>query len=226
MSINFERKMTMKQRLKRLNRGIVLGVLVMLAFAIYITVDNAMFKSKEKDEIEKVISGFVNDAAQACVYTGSATDKDSILNFYDKQADPGCKDALNKYWDHSEALEKYNEASLFGEYYTTKDDIVQEMTPLRDYMDNGYATPSVMSYFSKIDCTTTIESLKRNGAGATAIITVRYDATGSGVPILVCPVGVDYIEAGSGSQVSTSESYRIELYKQDGEWKIVGSTWN
>lgn len=216
----------MKQRLKRLNRGIVLGVLVMLAFAIYITVDNAVFKSKEKDEIERVISGFVNDAAQACVYTGGAADKDSILNFYERQAEAGCKDALNKYWDHSEALEKYNEASLFGEYYTTKDDIVQEITPLRDYMDNGYATPSVMPYYSKIDCTTTIESIKRNGAGATAIITVRYDATGSGVPILVCPVGVNYVEAGSGSQVSTSESYRIELYKQDGEWKIVGSTWN
>ncbi len=215
----------MKHRLKRLNRGIVLGILVVIAFVIYLAVDNAVFKSKEKDEIESVISGFVSDAAQACVYTGSAKDKESILTFYERQAEAGCKDALNKYWEHSDALEKYNEASLFGEYYTTKDDIEQEMTPLRDYMDYGDNTPAVMPYYSAIDCTTTIESIKRNGAGATAIITVRYDATGSGVPILVSPIGVNYIEAGSGSQVSTSESYRIELYKQDGQWKIVGSTW-
>lgn len=216
----------MKHRLKRLNRGILLGVLVLLAFAIYITADNALFKSKEKDEIEKVISGFVNESAQACVYTGSATDRDSILKFYEEQAEPGCKEALNKYWDHSEALEKYNENSIFGEYFTTKDDIVQEMSPLKDFLDNSYDTSSAMPYFSKIDCTTTVESLKRNGSGATAIVTVRYDAMGSGVPILAGPIGVDYVEAGTGSQVSTSESYRIELYKQDGEWKIVGSDWH
>lgn len=90
--------MKFKLFLKRMNRGVALGIAVMIAFAIYLPVDKYKFK-QAKPEIEKMIIDYIDELCEVSVADGAISRPD---NKYTDEEIENLKQSylstINKYW--------------------------------------------------------------------------------------------------------------------------------
>lgn len=211
----------MKPKLKKINRGVVLTILVAIVFIIYTAASNSAFKKREADEIKELIISYTNQLAQISVY--SDEDGDQLTCDWVKQSSQQARRLIQEYWGDSEYLENYNSSMFSYTYYYLKSDVLRDI----EY-SGGCFTPT--DYITSITSTVSITSIHKNGAnGATVKFNITYKVCGEGQPAIYTLTGLNSVYSklskDTPSTYSTDYGATAELYKEDGQWKIVGIDW-
>lgn len=225
----------MQKFLKRVNRGLVLLILMLVVFVIYVIADTTSFK-KNKPELKSIVDAYVTEIAANAV-TPEQYRKDSKTTL-PKEAMDSLNDAsqklIDKYW---KSAPENDFSYLYG---FSKDEVASEWKhqPTSDinwHTDNGYVTKWA-PYLNDSSV-----SIKKSGSNV-ATVTLSYNIVISyvGNPLVLFPTGAFdaanmggyyYVVDGSGnmnSNVSDTETtvsldtdLSFTLSKEDGEWKII-----
>lgn len=206
----------MKQKLKKINRGLVLGAVLIVVMIFVIIGDNRRFK-KEKPVIKERIGAFIDDLDDWSVTPEKYQDVSVKYSPEDKQKEiTGFAEMVDKYWYATDDIaydfwgnNKSDFRSLINEKF--RDDRM------------GYIIENKLSLGSV--------KIKKDGPDAAmaecsidAVATVADDAT------VISPAGlfsasgyrdVDEMEKGI-YKINQSYQCTIYLLRVDGEWKITG----
>lgn len=208
----------MKRFIKRMNRGIVLAVILVVVMTVYIIVDLNHFKS-EKPDIEKVVTDFVSgldEFSQApeeyrfnsATYEGSA--KDDFVKSYNSYID--------KFWatDDEEDINSYNWAQRKSDMKSAVYDYIDS---LRNF------NPTKCSYEMN-GC----ESISKDGPNRAKVTGTFYvNVEGTSDSVYIAPDGTESFiwDDGTGNYKNKLMGINTEMYIElvlkrtsDG-WKIV-----
>lgn len=222
----------MKKFLKRANRGLILGGIILVILVIYLVIDYATF-SAQKDDIANVVKGYIAEI------DALNTDADSFdeTKFDDTMAK--IQTILDTYFcdkSGSQGSYVYTKSKLYTEYAESK-------TWVELQADGSSITDADYEYSNF--------SVKKNGPGS-AYVTVNltynyvieipsasfnYDDADSEDSYVMAdfgvfgPTGFSFIDPEvstydleASETITRNESltaiYYLELYKVDGEWKI------
>lgn len=209
------------RRLKKFNRGLILGLVLVIGLVIYITVENQIFKS-EVPEIEALFNGYMSEMEKYAVipekYIGYEGDipteeLDALKNDY--------VEFLNRYWTPK------------------KEDNVRYCNNLDMIMDNyNFISNYPYEYITEYSSMATGVEIKKNGPeGARIDCNIRIDVTGTPKAEILTASWNEQVEWYSNdmsvysedyesqpktlSQYTISGEYTFYLEKTDGEWKIT-----
>ncbi len=215
----------MKKKLKKMNRGLILGAILIIIVVIYVIVDYARFSSEKtiiKSNLEEYLEKFVNASIMEDLNYSKESDNyknlSNIINTY------WCdKKITNQNWNftYPRMLQELN--NRFSTSSTSKDN---------EYMDwsNGYIFET--SYNIK---NMTIKKAGPNLAKVTG--TIIYDISSSDIGSFIFPFSDGYIDYYDynydGKQQSISKDkyiaskvenqFEVYMYREDGNWKIAES---
>lgn len=202
----------MKAKLKRINRGVVLTVITALVFIIYTVASNSSFKKREAEQIKDMITVYVEQMAQCSVTASDDAE-------HTDQSTQQVRKLIADSWEDSDYLKSYNESMFADNYYYTKGDLMQSV----EYAENSATSTD---YITSVTSSVTVTSIHKNSAhGATATVNVTYKICGSGEPGLYSLAGIEpiYSPLSEDSPATlTARNVTVQLYKDDGRWKIVG----
>ena len=199
-------------KLRKINRGIVLGCVLAVATAGYVVYDNVQF-SKNKDAISSTVEDYLTQLAETRC---STKDQEKLADSY--------ADIINKYW--------INDSTLMNElmYTPTKSEMLL-------YLDTAVEDCKPTGYFTDYDINIQKIKVKKYGPNG-AIATVNYQTSNEfyGTPLDINGWGVttvdneNYDSNGNYNtdpsikyeQTGTYEDAEIYIKQVDGEWKIYG----
>lgn len=202
----------MKTRLKRINRGVVLTVITAIVFIICTAVSNSSFKNREAEQIREMLTSYVEQMAQCSVLPKSTEESAG-------QSANEVRKLIADNWEESEYLKSYNQSMFADNYYYIKSDLMQEI----EYAGSSFTSTD---YITSVTSSVTVTSIHKNSAnGATATVNVTYRICGSGEPGLYCLAGLEPLYGALSEDTPTTATaldVTVQLYKDDGRWKIVG----
>lgn len=209
--------MTFKKFLKRANRGLILGLVLLIGLSIYIAVDETRFR-KEKPGISQMMNEYLEDIAKFGIFPEEYQQAGKTIPKEAKEA---------KLQENKQVIEKYWGTDFSESWQMKKADFTREMESMVEENSNGGG------FISKLTTKPTKEpSIKKNGPNA-AIVSFDYtlvvEYTGNVVVNL--PTNTMYtsdMSEGSGEEqlkqkkrLTLEGDASMELEKQNGEWKIV-----
>lgn len=208
-----ERNDNMKNKLKRINRGLVLGGIIIVVMVFYIIIDARNFKS-EKPQIEQTVSDFVTELAEFNVTPEkyrtdgieySTEDAEKRISEFEKFTD--------KYWTAGEpALDDFGWASYMSTFRSSMKDVI-------DQVDRGYIT-SYSAQPSNVE----ISKDGPNAAIVTCEINTLYTCINNS--IIISPMGNDdyYDDTPYEDEmlkVSRSFECTFNMERTSDGWKII-----
>lgn len=191
---------------RKINRGIVLGAVILAATAAYVVYDNAQF-SKYKPDIEKTVDAYLSDLCKANVDASAANSKEPFENI------------INKYWAGG------GSSNAFDYNNSTKTDALSNL----NFDAEGYGSIESMDYYTEdID-------IAKYGPDC-AIVTLLYSTNSVyyGDPAYYDGYyntfsSVDYNE-GKRPAADLKQQMTIQYFNSsfilrltDGEWKIINA---
>ena len=199
-------------KLRKINRGIVLGCIALVATASYVIYDNIQF-SKNQTTIANSIESYLDDLSNARC---SVKDKNDLVDTY--------KDVIGKYWTSSDFI---NSGDIT---FTSKTQLISDIDDcLKNYDITGYFVNSNI----KVD-DVSVSKYGNNGA----IATVEYKAASEfyGAPLNIeggmanqvdnenytFEDGINTDPNNHYKQI-TSYSDTFYLTSVDGKWMIAGA---
>jgi|LSQX01.2.fsa_nt_gb hypothetical protein len=224
--------LTIRNVIRRVNRGIVLAVLLVLGLIGYLVYDNARFNNTEKDAIKNMLEEYASVAGDL-----------NILP--DQERVPGKKpseEAVKKKLEENRAvLEKY--LTTLKEYESQYNDAVRSLETI--FKENAESC----AYVTDCEFTvTSVKNLKKNGPRhALADIDIKVNMKTIGKPGFFTMTGEQstsgdrfyvYHEKGEFESEPETENeidtktytysweyslYRAQLEKTDGRWKIASA---
>ncbi len=204
----------MKLRLRRINRGIVLGLAAIIVFAGYISYSSSRFKNHERDIIEQTVKSYASEILQCSV--SSSTDANDSASA--KMREDAAREVVEKYWMQSDFIDDYNKSPTTPNYYSTKKDYLSGIS--------GYSENPPSGYISSASCDVVVTKIKKNGAsGATVSVKVTYQLCGTQTPFFfgMAELTNFWQELSPDKLWEYSYEGNLQMYKDDGEWKIVGA---
>lgn len=223
----------MKQKLKRINRGIVLAVIILVVLTVYVAASAQSFKSTERDRIEEFLTSYSQDILQCSVIPADCIGTEGQNQAMSDNA-AKAKEIIEKSWIQSEALENYNcQVDMTTSYYNLKSDYLLNT----ERNGSGIDSSNAAGVITDASCKLKITKIKQNGPnGATVTADITYYLSGRSNPsfygvgdVLVYyfyGIGdvIDYYSDNLSSKPSKLSYHDLELqlYKEDGEWKIAG----
>ena len=192
----------MKKFLKRANRGLMLGGIILIALIIYIVIDYSRFSS-EKDTIKKQIVSYMDSFFKQL----EANDYDALLKL------------VNENWTGKPVMSEY--------YFTDMTDMSSQISNAADMMSNEAVKNSYK--VSDVSYRITSTSVKKAGPNM-ASVTLTYTITlnNSLSRELILPFGIydGYYgddEADSDVKQYTcilQGEYTLYMYNESGTWKF------
>ncbi len=223
----------MKKYLKRVNRGIVLFILMIIVFIIYVIADTISFRDN-KPVVKSVLDNFMTELAVCNVAPEAAQSADSAVRAGAEEAwTKQVEDLTNKYFCYAG-----NKESAFFYYGTAKSEWLRNA---KNMVSDCCGTKQ-QGYVLNCDCKMDEKSLKISKSGvniASVEVTYRYTVAYAGNPSILIPGGYDmrmhhllnwYSEdqeatfdrnVQNTAVVDVFTSYMMK--KVDGEWKIMYS---
>ena len=201
-------------KLRNINRGLALGLVVAVGTTAYVIVDNSNFKNKSKPEIETISKKLVEDVAQSNV---------------------GSYQTAKENWN--KIIEDYfMEYSNSGDYYLKKSDFKRFLDDGAEMLD-GEITKSAIK-FNKLEVT----KCGTEGANVEVDYDTYFEFTGTNIDFLdlsmlenldLASYDSEESEAknreeikkkNEGKTFSTSYNMKGNIYmlKEDGKWKVAG----
>lgn len=215
--------MSFKTRMKKMNRGILLGVVILLALIIYIVVDNVRF-NQSKDDIKNEAQKYAEAFAAA-----SVSDVEGIWSKEDvEKYNQGLTQVINEYWSDNGV----STALIYG--YEGKNDMI-------DYVSYFGNTSSYVGNVKNVKYDFTKVKVKKYGPGG-AMLTGTIVMTGSvpqynGFTFIGGCMYADYFtgvdddkenEEGKISNATVDISVEIDATMiftyEDGQWKICNQS--
>lgn len=192
----------MKKFLKRANRGLLLGGIIIFVLVIYIIIDYTRFSS-EKDVIKKQVENYI----------------DSFFSFLENEDYEELSTLINNNWTLKPVMSDY--------YFTTKMDMLE----IAETSINNLSDKNQKGYYDISDVTYRITSCSVKKAGPNmASVKLNYTATlnnYSPYMEIMLPFGICYSYTYDDffnediKYISTFESeYTLYMYKEDGAWKF------
>ena len=229
--------------LKRLNRGVVLAIALIVVFVSYSIVDNAIFEGKDRGEIETLLREYGVDMIKVCG-APKGTNPGEPLTASEKDKMKASLEALvaEYYTDSKDSVIMYSSNSLYGsdtqngveliEKFDAKVDgtlpVIVESVELISMEDNG-----IFFNYNGINMS------RKAGKYVHAYMQVSYEVTyitsePDCMPFFLIGdsgyMGYEDIEGEKG-ELGMSEFYRVKarltfsgtvkLIRVDGEWKIA-----
>lgn len=216
--------LNIKKFLRRMNRGVLLGGIIVVGLVIYIVVDTVNFK-KDIPMFEQFIEDYYADISEIAV-TPKENQSVKDLGITEKEL-TRVKEEYRSFID-----ENWTNYSNDLYYYTTKEDVIGNVDNF-----NGIQTKYLEGYVT--DWNYRLSRIKVNKLGPN-IVSITYvddvtvDFTGN--PLIMNVDGLatptfmgfvgnhDELKGKVNMEKATSSSERtIKLKKVDGKWKIYGS---
>lgn len=217
----------MKRFLKRVNRGLVLALVLLIALTGYIVTDEIRFKA-EKPEITKLMNQFLEDSSQMGIFPKE----------YQKIGQPvpeSVKEEKQK--ENIQMIETYWGIDSSESWKQKKSDFIQMIDEMlnENSSGKGYISKWTARYSSD-------PTIKKNGSNAAAVtaeytVVVEYmGETAFNLPTEIVrssDISGDYHEEDENEtneensdqlkRVTFNGTMNLELEKQDGHWKIIRS---
>lgn len=205
----------MKSFLKRANRGLILGAIVLVGFVVFVITDTIGFK-KNKPQIEAAVTAYTS-ALGECAVTSSSKDE------FKKKAD----NLMSDYWcsdSNSGNSDNYYEINISG-YRNQLDTVAAE----------DYSGKKTENKITKWTANPFDFSITKSGPGyATVQFECEIVAEFTGNPYLLTPCEVmpvrDFSYYGDShdntnalTQFSMSATYVIKVKEIDGKWKVCSA---
>lgn len=205
----------MKNFLKRANRGLILGAIVLIGFVAFVIADTAAFK-KNKPQIESAVSAYT-DALAECAVTSSSKEE------FQKKADK----LMNDYWCSDSGY------GSSDNYYGLN------ISSYRNQLDNAakeiYSGKENSGKVTKWSAKSQGFSITKAGTGY-ARVTFSCDIVAEfyGDPYLVTPCETwkisDFLyydnselTQNAPSKISITIDYEFNMKETDGKWKVCSS---
>lgn len=232
--------MNARKFFKRINRGIVLGIIVILGFVIYVVADTSAFK-KNKPNLEQAAENYFEAVSNVAVTPESDRDtkKNDMTEEGKKRLSEEFDKMLDDYWTDSST-------DVVSQYYYIDMDSMKSSI---DYLLNNDSEIDKASGYVT-DWVYKLSNIKVVKAGPdVAVVSYDFDVTAKIVghnPLVICSseatgasqMSFTYDNTGKAvteeyeSDVNKLKSYNItgnesmKLKKVDGEWKICGISRN
>ncbi len=202
----------MLKKLKRMNRGVLLAVIVLAIFAVYVNIADDKFKEEEAEKVKDTVIGFCNELTEA----NSIMTKLDGTN--DKEIVQELQDALTKVINdnmvQSDYIDNQNIYSLTA-FYETKDSFLEYPQYFDDINSKNALT--------EITPTVKVTSVKQNGSiGATCVADIVYVVKGKGQFGVLFPVYYHHFSDIHTEMTCKMSKVEFQLVKEDGQWKICG----
>lgn len=205
----------MKNFLKRANRGLILGAIVLIGFVAFVIADTAAFK-KNKPQIESAVSAYT-DALAECAVTSSSKEE------FQKKADK----LMNDYWCSDSG------SGSSDNYYGLN------ISSYRNQLDNAakeiYSDKENSGKVTKWSAKSQNFSITKAGTGYARVTFSCYIvAEFQGDPYLVTPCETwkisDFLYYDNNeltqnipSKISITIDYEFNMKETDGKWKVCSS---
>lgn len=152
--------------LRKLNRGLILGAVLIIGTAAYVVYDNARF-NRSRDEIQSTVESYFDSMAQANI-----GEKDAMRE--------NCTNLIDEQWAYDNSMEDY--------YYETKGFLLEN---IRSSEEEDTST----GYISEFECSTSNISVNKNGPDG-AVVTLDLEAYIEfyGYPYALTPVGFEPLD--------------------------------
>lgn len=201
----------MKNFLKRANRGLIVGTIVLLGFVVFIIADTVNFK-KNKPQIEAAITAYT-DAIAECAVTSSSKEE------FQKKAE----DLVSNYWssnNNSGNTNNYYGLNISG-YRTQLDTVAEE-----NYTDDN------KNLVTKWSANPYDFNITKSGSGfASVTFSCEIVAETQGNPYLITPADVrkisdfiyyedQYEVSDAPSKFSVMINYEVKVRETGGRWKV------
>ncbi|MBQ7980989.1 MAG: hypothetical protein IJ305_05200 [Oscillospiraceae bacterium] len=201
----------MLKKLKRVNRGVLLAVIVLAIFAVYINIADDKFKEEEAEKVKDTVIGFCNELAEA---NGIMTKLDGTN---DEEIVQELQDALSKVIEErmiqSDYIDNQNINSF--SWYETKQTFIESLKEF-DELDSQNVLTEISADVKRV-------SVKQNGSiGATCTADIEYAIKGKGDIGLLFPVYFYTVSDVSSGIICEMKDVEFQLVKEDGQWKICG----
>lgn len=219
----------MKRFLKRMNRGLVLGAILLIALIIYIVADTRSF-SKAKPELKELADTFVSEFMNASVTPEAYRTLDAA------SCSEGCITEI-----------KNNLLTVINEHMTPADSVMYSTSMYSYYygknqtelLDISYeAAPQYYGYITKIAVNThgSKPEISKSGVDLAKVL-VQYDFEAEYVgnpyfhlPTLDVPLNHAYANEGQKytDEVLKADGYiylELTMKKTDGTWRIAYVDW-
>lgn len=206
----------LKKNLKKINRGIVLAVILIIGVAIYVIIDNYKFNS-EKSEVKDVVTGFISEMGKPSVLSEEYRGEKNIPDEVSEQMTKEWNAVLDKYWVSKEQNNSYS-------YNEDKTSMRSSFGSITDSLADGYTT----EYSAEIKSC----KIKKNGPNC-AVAEVELEITVSATPFAyaVTPAWFESMEWVADEEVDESAVFQYELggefflylKRTDDGWKIYES---
>ncbi|WP_124099218.1 hypothetical protein [Ruminococcus sp. Marseille-P6503] len=197
-------------KLRRLNRGLILGAVLIVGTVSYVVYDTSRF-NQSRDEIQNAVESYFDSMAQA-----NKSGKDSMTD--------SCRNLINEEWAYDKSMEDF--------YYCTKDSLL-------DSIEASEKEDFSTGYITEFECSPSNFNINKNGPDG-AVVTLELDAYIEfyGSPYALAPDGFSQLD--NNNYENTDEGYMCNpddsikyrssqnysevsvcLKKSDGEWKIT-----
>ncbi|MGN0580086.1 MAG: hypothetical protein ACI4JE_04365 [Ruminococcus sp.] len=200
----------MKLKIKKINRGLLLGAVLIIVMIFVIIADNRRFK-KEKTDIEKTISDYASELSQWSVTPQKYQNSSVNYSPEDKQKlISGFSDFTDKYWTSADSMPLNFYGNEIGDFRNSIKELVND-----EYED--YITDMSMSVRN-------IKVGQDGPNGAKVNCTIDIIVSGTSECAYISPGGYDNVyNEGNGLYKSNIESEcTFYLERVSGMWKITG----
>ncbi|MGN0621882.1 MAG: hypothetical protein ACI4I9_08445 [Porcipelethomonas sp.] len=215
----------MKRFLKKVNRGLVLGAVVLAGFIIFVVCDTNSFK-KTKPQISTMVEEYLSEMETIAVTPGNLQNFDSKSKDDAAEIENSINGIMSKYW----TVEKNTESDFYDG--AAREDF---KSMLMYQFDNHDFDNSGIGYVTKWSAHPTNIDIHKSGPGYAE---VEFDceivAEFAGNPFLVTPgyvlpvLDMNYGEAEYSeklSKITVNGEYAFTLKKQDDKWEIIYADW-
>lgn len=197
-------------KIRKLNRGLLLGAVLIAGTVSYVVYDNIQF-GKNKEDIQKAVESYFEGFEEVNV-----SSKDSIAE--------NCENLINDKWAYDKSAE--------DNYYSTKKEIINS---LDNYTEENIAT----GYITEYDSSPKNLKVKKSGPnGAVVTLSLNTYSEFYGAPYAITPEGFNQIDNNNYENTNdyymcnpddsikykstvNYENISVYLKKSDGDWKIT-----
>lgn len=219
---------------RRLNRGIALGLVIVLAVVLYTVITGQTFKKADKPEIEKMMKTYLSDLSEFHVGFKGTTEEHALT-----EEEIGARmKAFSAFTDKYFTYKKSDAISGISGQNT------EEITSIyRDYLESGIICGEILSLSLEPMDTSYGLTISKTGPKSASVF-MQVDGLirvrGAECDSIYCPGQYESYqdveiweiggtETGSGVQGDSETEYegrcsgymRFYLEKKNGEWKIV-----